>query len=297
MTRLRLLLAASLILSPLVAAAQPVTTALRELYRLDVQAASATRIGAFGFVGGQQVADIEGLAYAPNGTLYGVSDASRMVYRLNPATGAATPVAPLEIADTGAFDYGLAFTCDGRAWLSSDSTRAIYELDIVSGRTLIVGTTPVAISGLAGRNDTLYGIGVGADEGIYRIDPLTGATTLLTRFDLSNEVVDAGLDFDAAGRLWATLDFNPPTNGVQVDHSDVAEFDRTTGALISARRIAGIPQFTDLEGLALAPPSCDGGGGGVQATAGVPVDAPPALAVLIALCGLIGLAAVQRRAA
>jgi hypothetical protein len=285
------------LLAPLIASAAtvPVASAQFELYRLDVDAASATRVGAFGSLGGQQILELEGLAYSARGDLYAVSDVFKSVFRINPATGAATFVAALDVA--GEFDNGFAFTCDGRAFMTSDTTKRLYEVDVASGVTQLVAELPVRVSGLAARGNVLYGIGVSGDEGIYRIDPDSGATTPLGGFTAPQRVVDAGLDFDASGRLWATFDYNPATNGEQYAHTDLAEFDPTTFALKSVRRITGPAAYTDLEGMALAPTSCADGPDRGPVASSIPVDAPPALAVLSVLCVLTGLLALGRRAA
>jgi hypothetical protein len=199
-----------------------------------------------------------------------------MLVRLDKNTGAATLVGSLDIAGQGAgnngndFDFGLAFTCDGRLWMSSDSTGKLWQVDAGTGTATFVANTGHPITGLASRDNVLYGIGGQGDQGIYTIDLDTGATTSLATLTVPGNFrfQDAGLDFDADGRLWATIDYNPQPgdNSPLVDRHELVEIDPRSGQALSVRQIGNVPRQTDFEGLAISPPICDGGGpgGGLQ---------------------------------
>lgn len=278
------------------------------LFRIDLVNGQATRIGTFGTLGSPNalIADVEGIAFAPDGTLYGVSDSQKVLVRINTATGAATVVGSLRAGDqpianpTESLDFGLAFTCDGRLWLSSDSTGRLWEVSPQSGQIRFVGNMGVRISGLAARGNDMVGIGVEADSGIYRIDLATGTASLLTRLTPSSSFEDAGLDFDSDGRLWAARNAasNPP-------NSDLIRIDLDNGMTRDVSRIAFAPGVADkeIETLAIAPPGgCNtsepiGPPGGLQPQArAVPVDAPFALALLGVLVALVAAWRLRRPA-
>ena len=294
------LTAALIAMLPLAAAAEPIgyTAGFDTLYRIDLATGRATAVGGIGFN------DVEGLAFAPDGTLYGVADATAgagsgvtdLLIRINPATGAGTLVAPLAglagLGANGNLDYGLAFTCDQRLWLSSDTTNQLWEVTLGTGATRFVANTGANLSGLAGRERDLFGLSVGAQPTLYRITPASGQIATVGPANVGGVVDDAGLDFDASGALWATLDPEP----VAVGASRFARFDTGSGAgsVISTSSVAQI----GMEGLAIAPvPACTSGDGLVN-VAVTPITVPgpglPMLAVLGTLAAALGLRRLRR---
>jgi hypothetical protein len=284
---------------PLAAVAEPIGYAAggdNNLYRVDLGTGQATRVGPMGFF------DVEGLALSPDGVLYGVADAGTgqpgsaltdFLLRINPATGMATAVGPLGLVGqgTGAFfdlDYGLAFTCDGRLWLSSDTTTRLWEVDRFSGATRYIGETGARISGLAGYERELFGVSVVGNESLYRIDPETAQATVIGSLAMPNPLYDAGLDFDAHGRLWATLDYLSPPEGIPPLRNDIARLDPATGQRLETRTVLGAGSDIDtvqMEGLAIAPmAACRGNGGGGQ-TPVPPLPVPGPALPLLALFG------------
>lgn len=292
------LLAGLTLLLPLTAVAAPVGYAVGfdTLYRVDVANGQAVPVGPIGY------SDVEGLAFAPDGTLYGVADAgvssgsglSDLLIRINTSTGAGSLVAPLSalagIGPGGNLDYGLAATCDARLWLSSDTTGQLWEINPGNGTTRLVGVMGQPISGLAARGNDLVGVSIGSTPALYRIDRQTAAATLAGPLNAGGIVDDAGLDYDAAGLLWASLDPEPAVIGA----SRIARIDPATGqATISGNVSVGA---VGMEGLAIAAP------GGCTATGTLdafpqPVPGPglPALALLILGAG--GLAARRLKSA
>lgn len=289
------LLAGLLPLLPLSAMADPVgyVVGFDTLYRMDLATGQSTAVGPIGF------ADVEGLAMASDGrTLFGVSDAgvsgggaiSDLLIRIDIDSGAGTLVGPLQglqgLGPGGNLDYGLAFTADGRLWLSSDTLGTLWEVSAASGVTRLVGRMDQSISGLAARSNELYGISVDAAPRLFRIDTATAAATAIGALNVGGVVADAGLDFDAAGVLWAVLDPEPSAEGA----SRVARINLTTGAgtIVSSASIASV----GMEGLALAPTSLVGGGNGGSggmAPTQVPGPGLAMLALLALLASGLGL--------
>lgn len=254
------ILALPLMLAMGTAAAAPTgyASAFDGLYQIDLATAQATRIGTYG----PNISDIEGLTFLPDGTLIGASDSNRALYRLSVGSSRGAFLATLssELRELQALDLGFASGCDGTMYVSSDFARKLWRLG-TDGSSTFIADLPASISGLAFRDNMLYGVSITPNEGthgegLWKIDPQTGAATLVGSFTTPRPVRDAGLDFDASGRLWAVFDYNPPTSGGRVDFSDLAEIDPRTGALISRRPVSSGALDADLEGLAVAPPVC-----------------------------------------
>lgn len=286
------------------AVAEPVGYAVGfdSLYRIDLGTGQATLVGPLGYI------DVEGLAFSPAGELFAVADAGAVapasdqtdfLLRIDTATGAATPVGQMEaLAGTGTgtfgeLDYGLAFTCNGQLWLSSDTTGQLWEVNPGTAQTRLVGNMGAGISGLAGRGETLYGVGIDGNERLFRIDTVNAQAMVIGSLGLPDRMFDAGLDFDSVGRLWITIDYLTPPAGIPPLRNDVARLDPMTGGILEQRIIngAGIDIDTvQMEGLALAPPGGCGAGPIPQ-----PSEIPgPSLPLLLALGA--GLALVGRRA-
>lgn len=305
------LLAGLLVCVPAAALAEPVGYAVGfdSLYRIDVGTGQATLVGPLGYI------DVEGLAFAPNGELYGVADAGAVppgndqtdfLLRIDTTTGVATAVGQMTaLAGTGTgtfgeLDYGLAFTCSGQLWLSSDTTGLLWEVNPATAQTRLIGNTGARISGLAGRGNTLYGVSIDGAEALYRIDTDTAAASMIGPLGLQDRMFDAGLDFDGAGRLWVTIDYLSPPNGIPPLRNDVARIDPMTGGFLEFRTIDGAGTGIDtvqMEGLALAPPGgCGTTGGPTQELREIPGPTLPwlaALGVVLALLGRRRLAATR----
>jgi len=309
----RLLIASGLLLSAAVSAqpygyasgTDPDSPSLRDaLYRINLATGAATRIGYIGF------RDIDGLAFHPDGVLYGAADGSAdaggtsdVLVRINPETGSGSFVAPFAglagqgPGQGGQLDNGLAVTCDGQMWMSSDTLGHLWRVDRATGAVQRVLTGGPPISGLAARGQVLFGVSVDPDPALYRFDTSTSQLTRVGPLAVSDRIFDAGLDFDADGRLWATLDYLVPPEGLpRPNLNDLVQIDPETGALLSSTPITGAGSGlsrVQLEGFAIAPPAC--------ASGGTPPSFPPVqvdasgttslalLAVLLALIGLFGL--------
>lgn len=299
------LLLPCLLALPGLAAAQDVAygAGLRDLYRIDLDAAVANRAGAYSQVPivGPEVVDVEGLAFAPDGNLFGVADGLNALYRINPSSGRTRRIGALAGLPSvqGGFDFGLTFTADGRLWLSSDTTEQLWEVNPTTGAVRLVGNLGARISGLAARGNEVFGIGVtdtvlgSGDQGLWRIDVETGTATVIGRFDEPTPVVDAGLDFDRQGRLWAVFDFNPrPIKNFRT--TELVRLDPDTGAILERRVLAGLSS-DDIEGLAITPPNLVPEGSPPVARA-VPTLGWGGLLILGLLAGLAGGWAARRLA-
>lgn len=293
------LLCTSALVLPGAAVADPLAYAsgFDTLYRIDLADGKATPIGAFGSAGaGALIGDVEGLAIAPDGTLFAVSDARKTLLRVDTATGHATTVGELReggqlIGDGLNLDFGLAFTCDGRLWLSSDKTSRLWEVTPGNGAVRSVGATGAKLSGLAARGNALYGLGAEGDEALYRVDTATAQSTLVGRLASGLAYPDAGLDFDGSGRLWAVLDFFPPG-----EHSDVARIDPASGAVTMGAQISG-PGIADkeIESIAIGPPGACGAQGPIGAPLEVPATGAVGSVLLATFAALLGLVFLRRR--
>lgn len=146
--------------------------------------------------------DIEGLAFGPDGTLFGADDASDTLLVVDTQTGEQAPVNGLgSLGLSGIQDYGMSFDCDGQLWLAADTTEKLYRVDTESGEARLVGDTGEPITALAAAGDTLYGLGAMGREGLYEIDTETGAATLIATID-GMDFQDGGMSVAADGTLW-----------------------------------------------------------------------------------------------
>jgi len=267
-----------------------------KLLQVDLATGTSTSVGRIGYF------DVEGLAIAPDGTLYGVSDANKTLITIDPSFGRGTAVGTgngnLDLSAQGIsnatpMDFGLTFSCDGRLWMSSDTTGRFWEVNRNTGAARFVGFIGANVSGLAGTADGVYGISVNAPQGLYKINLDTGLGTRIGALGNTTPFVDAGMDADSAGNLWAVLDYNPPPDSRPGDlgkQSDLVRVNAQTGAVTYVSRT-----FPEVEGLAIGrPPACaiTGGGGGDVPI--VPVNGTAVLSLLALMIGGLGLARVRR---
>lgn len=286
------LMAGLMALLPMTAVADPFGYAVGfdRLYRIDLATGQATPVGTRGL----GFNDVEGLAFSANGVLYGVADATAgagsgttdLLITIDTTSGVGALVGAMPglggIGPGGNLDYGLAFTSDGRLWLSSDTTSQLWEVSPGSAATRLVGPLAAPISGLAGRGNELFGVSVDANPTLYLINPMNAVATPVGPLNVGGIVADAGLDFDATGRLWAVLDPEPAAEGA----SRVVAINTSSGlgSVVANASVASI----GMEGLAIAP----AGGSGVIVSAaplGIPGPGLPMLALLGMLAAVLGL--------
>jgi hypothetical protein len=167
--------------------------------------------------------DVEGLAFAPDGTLYGIDDESLKLFRINPTNALVDPDQDYPVTGGGLTpqnnDFGMTFGCDGTLYASSISQDALYEIDLTGANTATaskIGTLGVKIGALAayGSPTVLYGLSNGVlgtnaagPPHLYTINTETGETTDLGLLGGSfQDYAEAGLSFDESGNLWAITD-------------------------------------------------------------------------------------------
>ena len=288
MTRRMRLASVALLCLPALAWAEPIgfVGSFDQLFRVDYGTNQSTLVGS-----SIEFADVEGLAFAPDGTLFGISDASKQLIRVNTSTGKGALVGATGLIGQGvgqfdALDFGLAFTYDGRLWASSATVNKLWRLDPNTALATLVGSTGAHISGLAARGNDLYGIGSNGNENLYRIDTTTGAATLVGPLFPGQTVHygNAGLDFGANGILYGVLNYSPTQPNRP---SDLVRINVDTGAA----QILG-QTVIDSDALALAPPAAPLAAGAPP----IPALSPPMLTLMALLALLLGAAFVARRA-
>ena len=148
------------------------------LYNVSTTDATLSLIGNTG------IADWGDIQFAPNGTLYGfTTGGSAALYRINPATAAATLIGSLGLGFV--FEGGLAFSPSGTAYGTNGgaATNAqLFTLNLATGAASIIGTISGGshdINGLTWRSD---GVLIGLDDltnALLLINPLTATSSSL----------------------------------------------------------------------------------------------------------------------
>ncbi|MBT8039908.1 MAG: hypothetical protein HKO85_06430 [Xanthomonadales bacterium] len=213
------------------------------LYRIDLATGAETRIGR---VNSQGVirSDVEGLAFAPDGTLYGVDDEAMTLFPINPDNGfilAEEEVVISGLPFGGRNDFGMTFTCDGSLYVTSVTRGSLYRLGLDGKATLIgtEGSLGANISAIAayGENPVqLYGLGNGLDSelgvdsrSLFQIDIETGTAAPIGPLGAAaGDYSEGGLAFDDQGQLWAITDRRDPRIGTPLT-SQVMKLDTSTG--------------------------------------------------------------------
>jgi hypothetical protein len=231
------------------------------LYRIDLASGAETLIGSVRASLFEPVKlDVEGLAFAPDGTLYGVDDDSMTLFPINTDTGQVQSAGEVSISVLpigGGNDFGMTFACDGNLYLSSVTENSLYLLEL-NGSPELIGPLGENISALAayGNPVELYGLGNGLDSDdnvdspkLYKINLETGAATQIGSGlgAAAGQYTEGGLAFDDTGQLWAILDSREK---LLPSPSRIVKIDTGTG-------MASDPQFTSeigYESLAITVP-------------------------------------------
>ncbi len=275
------------------ATAVPLTAygeAFDTLYRINLDTRQASRVGASGTYAGQIIGGISGLTTLPDGALLAVVDSRKLLIQVDPASGAATVTGDLGLAGQGSgqfdsLDLNMAAGCDDTLWLVSASANKLWTVNRTSGLATLVGATGHTITGLVAYGEQLYGAGGRGDNRFYRIDTETGAATPIGEFGpaLTRWVNSVSMSFDAAGTLWAAINYVPPQNDNETpaDWSDLATIDPATGRLTVLGPITGPESLRQIgmKGFTIGPAQCLG--------AGAPHAAPVRSPWMLALLGLL----------
>ncbi len=248
------------------------------LYQIDLADGSHIRIGTVTSFGQVRI-DVEGLALAPDGTLYGVDDDATTLFPINTSNGTVIGSQEVNISGIpsgGGNDFGMTFACDGDLYITSIRTQSLYRMALDGTATLVgtAGSLGANIGAIAAYGDPvqLFGLGNGLDGNnqvdsrmLFAIDPDTGLATAIGTLGASAlDYHEAGLAFDEAGMLWAITDRRAVNGGpfpsqllridTSGDGSDLATAVSTTSEV-------------GFESLAISPPRGCFDGGGDEETA------------------------------
>ena len=234
------------------------------LYLIDLATGNDQRRGEL-FTGVETRRDTEGLAFAPDGALWGIDDQSLTLFPVNTVSGSVSfqeEVSLAGIQSGGGNDFGMTFSCDNSLYITSVVTGTLYQVDVNSGSATAIGTLGANISAIAaiGSPTKLYGLGNGQFEDgttdspdLYSIDVNTGAATLIG--PLGNEAGEynqAGLAFDSEGQLWAITDRRIINNSIENKASQILRIDIEFG---TATLVSSTINEVGFESLAIVPPS------------------------------------------
>lgn len=245
--------------------------------------------------------DTEGLAFAPNGTLWGIDDATLTLFPINKVSGAINFGDIIKVSSIfpsgGSNDFGMTFSCDNSLYVTSVSTRTLYRLDL-DGSHEIIGTEGALganISAIAaiGNPTRLYGLGNGDVDtpSLYSIDVTTGIATPIGIQGLGAEVGkydEGGLAFDSDGTLWAITD----RRQIENQPSQILRIDEKTGhaTLINSTSEVGF------ESLAISQPtSCNIGLAEDNDDPRIPIFSPAGRLLAIFTLMLAGMLVLRRR--
>lgn len=266
------------------------TEDIHVLWQVNLSTGQVERIGQTGFI------DMEGLALAPDGTLYGADDSTKTLVTVNTNSGFSQPLGNLRsnmgIPLAEPMDFGMTFTCSGELLVSSDTERSLFLASLETGRLDRIGepgSLGASITDLASWGGEVYGIGQGlaGEDGefvedapnLYRIDRDTATAEFIGSLGAAVlPYANAGLAFDAEGNLWAITDrranFEPQIR------SEILRIDLETG---TAQKSADA-ELVGFESLAIAPPGGCGTRGGVgPGPVEIPANDPFGLMILVLL--------------
>ena len=240
------------------------STVADSLFRIDLATGQETLVGKVLSLSTVR-RDTEGLAFAPDGRLWGVDDDSLTLFPIDVATGVVAHTAEVALKgfpSGGGNDFGLSFTCTGDLYATSVVTRTLYRI-APDGTATPVGAegalgAPIGSLAAYGEPPRLYGLGNGESAGsgavraLFRIDARNGTATKVGDLGGSvGEYTESGLSFDSTGQLWAITD-RRIVNGQDLGlPSEVLKIDQATGRAT----VVGTTKEVGFEGLAVAPPA------------------------------------------
>lgn len=270
------------------------------LYRLDLSNGAAAMVGTgYGFAGGVQIGDMDGLAFAPDGTLYGVADSPRpALFRISTASGRATLVEQFReggvLIDNGDnLNAAIGFTCSGKLLMASRSRNRLWEVNPATADVRPIGALAAQVGGIAALADANYALGIGSQAGLLRISETDAAATRVPGA-LADRPIPAGgaLAARADGSLFTVVDPQPAARQYLLEFTPDGGITREVA--ISGTGFGGT-NAAAIRGLAIGAPVCQPAVLGPGPVA-VPTVGPFAIALLAALMALAGFV-LRRRAA
>jgi len=220
------------------------------------------------------IMDVEGLAFHPDGTLYGIDDQSLNLFPISTTSALIDQNNIVSISreylSPGANDFGMTFDCDGNLYITSVVQHSLYRLDM-NGDTQPIGSlgAEINISALAayGNPTRLYGLGNGTKPPgvvdspiLYEIDTGDGTAAEIGPLGpAASEYTQGGLAFDESGQLWAITD---RSGMLDSGPSQVMRINTSTGTASEIRNTTEL----GFESLAIVGPrGCATQGGGDKA--------------------------------
>lgn len=184
---------------------------------------------------GNPGANIFALDFDATGTiLYAVPNSPRQLGTIDLDSGQFTPIAAVSglSADTITITGLTIHPVTGSAYLSTTKNipqpqSVLYALDLETGVADPIGNmdVPLMIDIAMNCAGELYGHSVLTDS-LYRIDPATGATTLIGPYDVDANFAQ-GMDFDnSSGKLYASLYYGNGGNLFGTFDLDTGAFNR-----------------------------------------------------------------------
>ncbi|UXI68606.1 hypothetical protein [Tahibacter amnicola] len=287
----------ALLASPL-ATAEPfaLAAAYDQTYRVDLATRTAMLVGENGTLFGQPVV-IKGMAYSATGQPYAASDNLKSLLRLETSALSVVRVGGFGLEGQGdpgnydSLDLGFTINCEGTHFLSSAYAQKLWRVDPNTGGASVIGPLGAKITGLAAKGRELYGMGSLGDDGLYKIDPVTGVATVIRRYpELVGRASYLLPAFDAGGQLWAVITYNPSVNW-----SDLARIDLSTGAMTILGPITG-PE--DLRNIGIRGFAINGPGvcpAGEPTTTEIPAGSPVGYSLMAGFLALLGWRRLRRR--
>lgn len=261
-----------------VASAAPIGYSISDanstLYSIDLANGAATSLGIINYAVDDE---LEGLASIGN-VLYAVSEANFGTGTLWNVTTA--PGIQIGTNTRQGTEAGAAYNPINRTLyniqadeLASGIRSWLYSIDPVNGAASLIGTDPNFADGLAinGAGEA-FASDFRLTDSLYRVNLATGALALVGGFGIGNVDFDSGLAFDGDGTLYGLTE-----NGA------IYTINTGTGAATFRAFVTagGVRVPGDLEGLEIL---------------GQPTAVPEPATLSLFGAGLIGLAAVRRRA-
>jgi len=236
------------------------------LYEIDLATGADQRKGKL-FTGISTPLDTEGLAFDPDGTLWGVDDDSLKLFPINTSTGGISFSKQLPLtgfSTGGGNDFGMTFSCDNTLYVSTVRTQSLHRVDQTNGNSQVIGSIGALganISAIAayGNPTKLYGLGNGQFQdgstdspNLYSINPDTGGASLIGPLGAqAGDYNQGGLAFDNLGGLWVITDRGIINNTLANLPSQILSIDPGTGNAT----LVGNTSEVGFESLAIAPPS------------------------------------------
>jgi streptogramin lyase len=162
------------------------STTNNNLVRVNISTGAATLVGPIGFK------EVYGMAFGPNGVLYGMSDATDQIFSISRTTGHGTLLS--SFANKGVVGVnGSSFPTEaipanpGVTIFASDVTGNLFTVNSASGQTHVIGHMARVMYDIAfDKSGHLYGID-SANE-LWNINPSTAAISFIGSLKVSDNI-------------------------------------------------------------------------------------------------------------